>query len=62
MATNAELQMIHREKLYDLLILRKQNPDREVNGLEAQIARAEAIMSEEDVAWVEKKIALLKKL
>lgn len=61
MATNAELKMVQKDKLYDLLKLKYDNADSNINGLDDLINKTEAIMEEEDVAWVEKKIAQRKK-
>jgi len=61
MATNAELKMVQKDKLYDLLKLKSDNAGSHINGLDDLINKTEAIMEEEDVAWVEKKIAQRKK-
>ncbi|MCL2356167.1 MAG: hypothetical protein FWC70_03255 [Defluviitaleaceae bacterium] len=60
MATNTELKIILNKKLYDLKKLKKRNPDKEIAELEDMILETEAIMEQEDVAWVDKKIAQLK--
>ena len=57
MAANKELQIIQREKLYDLLTLKVENHGTNIKGLEKMIKRVVATMSEEDVAWVEKMIS-----
>ena len=59
MATNLEIRMMQRNQLFDLLILREHNKDITVNRLDELIMATEAMMDEEDVAWVEKKIAQL---
>jgi len=60
LATNTELKIILNKKLYDLKKLKKRNPDKEIAELEDMILETEAIMEQEDVAWVDKKIAQLK--
>jgi len=52
-----EMQVIQKERLFDLLMLQKTNPDREINGLKLMIKKAKAGMSKEDVAYVEKLVA-----
>jgi hypothetical protein len=54
-ANNQELQIWQRDKLYTLLSIRAMNIGKDISGLEQMINAAEALMSEEDVAWVEKK-------
>jgi hypothetical protein len=54
-----ELQKSDRTHLYTLLKLKKLNKDINVKGLDEMINLAEATMPEEDVAYVEKKIAEL---
>ena len=60
MPTNAEMRTAQKDKLYDLLTIKIKNTSTTVNGLDELINKAEAVMEEEDVAWVEKKIAQLK--
>ena len=43
--------------LYDLLDLQAQNDGYEVRGLNAKIQKARVVMSEPEIAWVEKHIA-----
>ena len=57
MASNLEIRTGQRDKLYVLLKLRAVNKNIEVKELNEAINAAEATMDEEDVAWVEKKIA-----
>jgi len=59
MATNMEMIQYQREKLFDLLRLKKVNKGTEVKELDVMIQRAVAAMPEEDAAYVEKKIAEL---
>jgi len=59
MATNAELRVVLNNKLYDLKKLKKYNPDKKIVFLDDMILETEAVMEQEDVAWVEKKIAQL---
>ena len=57
MATNLEMQTFQKDKLYALLALRALNQGYNIKGLDDMVNAMEAIMQEEDVAWVEKKIA-----
>jgi len=59
MATNMEMIQYQREKLFDLLWLKKVMKGRDVKELDILIARAVAAMSKEDSAYVEKQIAEL---
>jgi len=59
MATKTEMQVEQRRRLYQLLKLRKENANIEIKGLNELINMNESEMDEEDVAWVEKKIAQL---
>ncbi|MCL2225971.1 MAG: hypothetical protein FWB96_13470 [Defluviitaleaceae bacterium] len=59
MATKTEMQVEQKRLLYKLLKLKKDNAKVNVIGLNELINQAEAEMDEEDVAWVEKKIAQL---
>ena len=59
MSTNLEIRIVQRDRLFDLLTLRELNRGSTVNRLEEMIISAEVSMDEEDVAWVEKKIAKL---
>ena len=59
MVTSLEIRIMQRDKLYDLLTLREHNNGNNVNRLDELINATEAMMDEEDVAWVEKKIAQL---
>ncbi|MCL1925461.1 MAG: hypothetical protein FWF50_07750 [Defluviitaleaceae bacterium] len=54
-----ELRSEKKSQLFDLLKLKKENPNLEIKGLNELILRIEASMEEEDVALVEKKIAKL---
>ncbi|MCL2363426.1 MAG: hypothetical protein FWC71_02045 [Defluviitaleaceae bacterium] len=53
------LRSLYKGKLYDLLLLKKLNDGIEIKGLGELIIRTELMMSEEDVAYVEKIIAKL---
>jgi len=44
------------ERLFDALALQKKNPQTEIIGLKEQIARLEASMTKEQIAWVKLKI------
>jgi hypothetical protein len=61
MATNAELKIIQKAALYDLLKFKLDNEKAgtDLQGLKELINKTEAAMEQEDVAWVEKKIAEL---
>jgi len=61
MAAYLEIQVWQRDKLYTLLKLREINRENEINGLEEMINAALAVMNEEDVALVEKRIKELYK-
>jgi len=56
MATYQEIQIWQRDKLYALLKLREINKGNIVNGLEEMINAALAVMNEDDVALVEKRL------
>jgi len=60
MATNLEVVVAQRRHLMSLLKIKKYNVSNNVTGLEREILTAEAEMEQEDVAWVEKKVAELK--
>ena len=60
MATNLEMQEKHNEKLYDLLMIKKENKENESRTnrwLENTIARTKSAMSKEAIAWVEQQVA-----
>jgi len=59
MPTNTEFRKQQKELLFDLLMLRRSSKE-DNPRLNEWIAKQEAGMEEEDVAWVEKKIAQLK--
>ena len=61
MATNTEIQVEQRTRLYILLKLKKENEEAGVKviGLDAQINMTMAVMNETDVAYVEKMVAKL---
>ena len=56
MATNLEVQNNQKERLFTLMKLKIRNKDKEINELDDMIIAAKAVMSQEDVAWVEKLI------
>jgi len=60
MASNSEMRIAQKEKLYDLLKLRADNENIKINGLKEVIVRAKAAMEAEDVAYVEKMLEELK--
>ena len=59
MATNVGLKFVLNSKLYDLKKIKKRNPGVEIAELDDTILATEAVMDEEDIALVEKKIAQL---
>jgi len=61
MATNMEMIVEQRTRLFFLLKLKKVNNAKgiAVEGLEELIIQTEAVMQEEDVAYVEKMVARL---
>lgn len=59
MASSLEIRIEQRKRLYQLLKLKKVNPSHKINEIDDMINAVEAEMEEEDVAWVEKKIAQL---
>jgi hypothetical protein len=58
MATERELTAIQNERLYDLLELKKECVEQEIKLalLDKKIRRAISVMSEKDIAWVEKSV------
>lgn len=60
MPTNMELRSLQTDKLFDLLKIKQDNKDITVKGLEPAISKAKAVMTQEDVVWVEKLVADLK--
>jgi len=60
MATNLEVVIEQKKRLYMLLKLKRDNKANEVFGLDELINATIAEMQQEDVAWVEKTIENLK--
>ena len=56
MATTTELRIAQKRTLFELLKLRKDNVNVVIVGLDVLIAKFEAEMEAEDVAYVEKKV------
>ena len=58
MPTNPELRIMQTDKLFDLIQLEKDNEGKgfEITGLKRMIIKTKATMTQEEVAWVEKKI------
>ena len=54
MASLMELEPFYRDRLFELLVLEKNNQDATVKGLDLAVAKAKAPMTEESIAWVEK--------
>lgn len=54
MATPKEIDKELMERLYDLLVIQKANPNIKINELDKAISRAKASMTAEQIAWVEK--------
>jgi len=52
--TNNEIVIEQRKRLYDYLMLEKENEGQVVKGLSKRIRAIKAEMQQEDVAWVEK--------
>ena len=59
MATNYEVIAEQRRRLFMLMRIRAANKGLEIKELNEQILTTESEMQQEDVAWVEKKIAEL---
>ena len=57
MATTDELRTFQSAHYYSLLSIKAQNHNNKVLGLDIEIARAKAAMSEPVIAWVEKQVA-----
>jgi len=57
MATNIEVQVEQKRRLYMLLQIKADNKGITVKGLDRKIKETIAEMQQEDVAWVEKVIA-----
>jgi hypothetical protein len=57
MATNVEVQVEQKKRLYQLLTLKKDNEGLNIKGLNELIKATKAEMQQEDVAWVEKMVA-----
>ena len=47
-----EIQVMQRERLFDLLLLEKLNAGTTVKGLSRQISKAKSGMNKEDIAYV----------
>jgi len=53
------LKEIDREladRLYELLMIKKINPEISVKGLDNAIGRVKAAMSKENIAWIEQQV------
>ena len=59
MASELAIKKEQKRQLYQLLWLKKTNPDIKINNLDLIINQLTAEMEKEDVAWVEKTIAEL---
>jgi len=59
MPAKHEFDAMQATTLYELLDLQAQNKGIQVKGLKAKIQRARAVMTEPEIAWVEKQIAEL---
>ncbi|MCL2035817.1 MAG: hypothetical protein FWG83_00315 [Oscillospiraceae bacterium] len=59
MATNAEIRDKNNSMLFKLLKIEKENIGIKVKGLSESILEAKAVMSQEEVAYVEKLVAEL---
>lgn len=56
MATNLEIEKEQMDKLFELLMLQKQNQGMPIKGLAESLARAKASMKKENIAWVEQMV------
>ena len=56
MATNLEVQVSQKQRLFMLMKLKVRNEGKKINELDDMIVAAKAEMTQEDVAWVEKMI------
>jgi len=56
MASTLEIQIEQKKRLFQLLLLKKENADIEIKRLNELILATIAEMQQEDVAWVEKAI------
>lgn len=54
MSSAIEIQVMQKERLYDLLTFQKDNLGSSYKGLSRMINRAKSGMSKEDIAYVEK--------
>ena len=59
MATILEIQIEQKKRLFNLLLLKKENEGIEIKKLSEMILATKAEMQQEDVAWVEKMIGEL---
>ena len=57
MATPREIDKEMADRLYELLLMKKLNPELKIRGLSSAIGRAKASMSKESIAWVEQQVA-----
>jgi hypothetical protein len=62
MASQLEIQIEQKKRLYMLLSIKAENKGMEIVALDRKIAETRAEMQQEDVAWVEKEIALFYKI
>ena len=56
MATNHEVQVSQKQRLFMLMKLKVRNEGMNIAGLDDMIIETKAAMTQEDVAWVEKMI------
>ncbi|MCL1994873.1 MAG: hypothetical protein FWG63_01550 [Defluviitaleaceae bacterium] len=61
MPTNAEIRSSQTTQLFELLMIKNENKGMDIKRLDELIAKTEAGMTKEDVAWVEQKIERLNK-
>jgi len=59
--TNIDLRVAQKDKLFILHKIKVLNPELKIVGLENEIIQAEAVMEQEDVALVQKKITEFEK-
>ena len=57
MATPKEIDKEQADRLYELLLVKKDNGKKKNKALDRAIGRAKATMTKETIAWVEKQVA-----
>ena len=57
MPTNKEIDKKATERLFDLLLIKRELPDVKVKALDSAIIRAKLVMTSAQIAWVESLVA-----